>query len=117
MIANTETMSIFNMGDIVEKKSGSYWEGEIVGFYSTLQTPIGICVQLPTRNGNGPVQLYPEDAFKIKSNKPDTALELLKLVKTEGRLPPGRIRSRYITIPGSLWSRISMFIGTGSPKD
>lgn len=53
-------------GQKVRKKSGSYWEGEVVGHYSTKQTPRGVCVQLPTPEENGPVQLYPESAFEIK---------------------------------------------------
>ena len=52
----------FRMGDRVRKHSGSWWEGRIVGFYTTAQTPVGYCVQLDTVP-NGPVQIYPEAAL------------------------------------------------------
>ncbi len=55
----------FNWFDNVQKTSGSYWEGKVVGFYSTEQTKIGYCIQLPTKNNNGPVQIYPESALEL----------------------------------------------------
>ncbi len=54
----------FAVGDRVRKRSGSWWEGRIVGFYSTEQTPIGYNVQLDTVL-NGPVQIYPETALTL----------------------------------------------------
>lgn len=53
----------FAKGDMVRKKSGSWWEGRVVGTYSTAQTPKGYCVQLIVQNG--PVQIYPESALEI----------------------------------------------------
>lgn len=50
------------LGLLVRKKSGSWWEGRVVGFYSTEQTPIGYAVQLD--KPNGPVQIYPEGALE-----------------------------------------------------
>lgn len=59
---NTEGWK-FKEGDIVRKKSGSWWEGRVVGFYSTEQTARGYCVQL-NRVSFGPVQIYPESALE-----------------------------------------------------
>lgn len=56
-------MQFFKIGDMVRKKSGSWWEGRIVGFYSTKQTPDGVCVQLD--KPNGPVQIYPSIALEL----------------------------------------------------
>ena len=58
----------FVFGNKVEKKSGSWWEGNIVGWYSTEQTPVGYAVQLSSKL-NGPVQIYPESALKIYEQK------------------------------------------------
>jgi hypothetical protein len=52
------------VGTKVRKHSGSWWEGEVVGFYSTAQTPHGYAVQLQEPGGNGPVQIYPEGALR-----------------------------------------------------
>lgn len=52
----------FQPGDRVRKHSGSWWEGRVVGYYSTKQTPRGYCVQLDVPNG--PVQIYPEAALE-----------------------------------------------------
>lgn len=52
----------FAEGDLVRKKSGSWWEGRIVGTYSTAQTPRGYAVQLD--KPFGPVQIYPESALE-----------------------------------------------------
>ncbi|WP_430439041.1 hypothetical protein [Shinella sp.] len=54
----------FAIGDRVRKHSGSWWEGRVVGFYSTEQTPSGYCVQLDMVP-NGPVQIYPEAALEL----------------------------------------------------
>ena len=35
----------FKLGDLVQKKSGASWHGNIVGFYSTALTPRGYCVE------------------------------------------------------------------------
>lgn len=52
----------FAFGQMVRKKSGSWWEGRVVGFYSTEQTPYGYAVQLD--KPNGPVQIYPGSALE-----------------------------------------------------
>ncbi|NTB01583.1 hypothetical protein [Agrobacterium tumefaciens] len=52
----------FAEGNLVRKKSGSWWEGRVVGTYSTEQTPRGYAVQLD--KPFGPVQIYPESALE-----------------------------------------------------
>ncbi|WP_019567310.1 hypothetical protein [Agrobacterium sp. 10MFCol1.1] len=52
----------FDEGDLVRKKSGSWWEGRVVGTYTTEQTPRGYAVQLD--KPFGPVQIYPESALE-----------------------------------------------------
>ena len=54
----------FAFGDRVRKHSGSWWEGRIVGFYSTKQTPIGYDIQMDMVP-NGPTQIYPEAALEL----------------------------------------------------
>lgn len=54
----------FRFGDKVYKPKGSWWEGYVVGFYSTVKTPRGYAVQLDL--SNGPVQIYPEDALEFQ---------------------------------------------------
>lgn len=57
----------FPMGTKVKKKSGSWWQGVVVGFYSTEQTPNGYCVQLAIwgiKMPGMPVQIYPEAALQ-----------------------------------------------------
>lgn len=60
----------FAEGDLVRKKSGSWWEGRVVGTYSTTQTPRGYAVQLD--KPFGPVQIYPESALEsaLQSEEP-----------------------------------------------
>jgi LmbE family N-acetylglucosaminyl deacetylase len=53
----------FREGDMVGKKSGSWWEGKIVGWYSTRDTPRGYAIQAQVSGGNGPVQIFPETAI------------------------------------------------------
>lgn len=55
--------SAFKIRQHVFKPSGSWWQGFVVGHYSTQQTPDGICVQLAMTNG--PVQIYPASALKL----------------------------------------------------
>jgi hypothetical protein len=53
----------FKRGDYVHKKSGAFWEGDVVGEYSTDQTVDGVAVRLfgwP----DGPVQIYPAAALE-----------------------------------------------------
>lgn len=54
----------WGIGACLRKHSGSWWEGEVVGFYSTVQTPRGYAVQQPVPGGNGPVQIFPEAAYE-----------------------------------------------------
>lgn len=57
------TTGAFAIGDRVRKISGSSWHGRIVGFYSTVLTPIGYCVESDREPGS--VQLYPEKALEL----------------------------------------------------
>lgn len=52
----------FAKGDFVRKKSGTWWEGRVVGTYTTDQNPRGYAVQLD--RPFGPVQIYPESALE-----------------------------------------------------
>jgi Lar family restriction alleviation protein len=54
-------MPKFALRDRVSKKSGSSWNGHVVGFYSTELTPIGYCVESEREPGS--VQIYPEAAL------------------------------------------------------
>lgn len=56
----------FGMGDRVTKSRGSWWTGNVVGFYSTAQTPEGYAVESETERGS--VQIYPVQALE-KSEK------------------------------------------------
>lgn len=60
--ALTPTGKIFKLGDLVRKKTGSEWEGKVVGFYSTKLTPEGYCVESSTHAGS--VQIYPGKALE-----------------------------------------------------
>lgn len=50
------------MGTAVEKVKGSEWSGRICGFYSTLLTPVGYCVESAAHRGS--VQIYPGPALR-----------------------------------------------------
>lgn len=52
----------FVLGDLVRKKSGGWWHGRVVGFYSTELTPVGYCVESYYERGS--VQIYPEKALE-----------------------------------------------------
>lgn len=41
----------------LRKKSGSSWQGHVVGFYSTELTPEGYCIESERESGS--VQIYP----------------------------------------------------------
>jgi hypothetical protein len=41
----SEQQGKFRMGDLVKKSTGSEWEGRVVGWYSTEQTPEGYAVE------------------------------------------------------------------------
>jgi len=53
----------FPLGARVRKKSGSQWQGRVVGYYSASRTKNGIAVESEREIGN--VQVYPAEAFEI----------------------------------------------------
>jgi dihydrofolate reductase (trimethoprim resistance protein) len=57
-----ETHKTYDLGDCVKKKSGSEWEGKVVGFYSTKLTPEGYAVESMAHEGS--VQIYPVNALE-----------------------------------------------------
>lgn len=61
-------MTTFKRGDYVRKISGAFWEGVVVGEYSTKQTEDGVCVQLHGRD-DGPVQIYPAVALMLAEKR------------------------------------------------
>ena len=61
----------YRVGDRVRKHSGSWWEGKVVGTYSTRQTPEGYNVQMDMVP-DGPVQIYPEAALEPAPHWPRT---------------------------------------------
>lgn len=75
----------FADGDLVRKKSGSWWEGFVVGTYSTMQTPRGYAVQLA--HEFGPVQIYPESALELVLAKMSEAelVDALSALQSEER--------------------------------
>jgi ribosomal protein S18 acetylase RimI-like enzyme len=52
----------FTLGERVRKKSGSAWQGQIVGWYSTQLTPEGYAVESEAHLGS--VQIYPVAALE-----------------------------------------------------
>lgn len=57
-----EGEGVFAIGDMVKKKSGSQWHGQIVGFYTTHFNTFGCCVESAFEKGS--VQLYPDSALE-----------------------------------------------------
>ena len=55
----------FKRGDHVRKRSGSEWQGHVVGEYSTKLTPEGYAVESDTHAGS--VQIYPAAALELVS--------------------------------------------------
>jgi hypothetical protein len=53
----------WRLGDRLRKKSGSSWQGRVVGFYSTDLTPVGYCVESEREPGS--VQIYAETALEL----------------------------------------------------
>jgi len=53
----------FAFGSHVRKKSGSEWQGYIVGWYSTGLTKTGYAVESESHLGS--VQIYPENALEL----------------------------------------------------
>ena len=52
----------FKRGDVVRKRSGSQWQGRVVGEYSTPLTPEGYAVESDSHAGS--VQIYPVGALE-----------------------------------------------------
>lgn len=52
----------WGLGTRVRKKSGSSWQGRVVGYYSTSLTPQGVCVESEREPGS--VQIYPVRALE-----------------------------------------------------
>jgi len=61
-VAQTIDKPRYKLGDFVQKKRGSSWRGVVVGFYSTVYTPIGYCVDSAFEPGS--VQVWPEAALE-----------------------------------------------------
>lgn len=61
-IAQTAPQGKFRMGDLVKKSTGSEWEGRVVGWYSTEQTPEGYAVESSAHRNS--VQIYPAKALE-----------------------------------------------------
>lgn len=59
---NRSPASIYKIGDRVRKKSGSEWQGLVVGHYSTKLTPDGVAVESESHSGS--VQIYPVAALE-----------------------------------------------------
>lgn len=53
----------FRLGNRVCKKSGSRWQGLVVGWYSTKLTPEGYAVESEFHPGS--VQIYPASALEL----------------------------------------------------
>lgn len=53
----------FKLGDRVQKISGSEWDGRVAGFYSTVLTPRGYCIESAFHRNS--VQNYPEKALEL----------------------------------------------------
>lgn len=51
----------YQLGDAVFKRSGSVWEGIVVGFYTSSLTERGYAVESHYHAGS--VQIYPESAL------------------------------------------------------
>lgn len=56
-------MKTYTLGDRVRKKSGSEWQGRVVGWYSTKLTPEGYAVESESHEGS--VQIYPVGALEL----------------------------------------------------
>lgn len=57
-----QPFSKFKLDQHVRKKSGSEWQGYVVGWYSTELTPEGYAVESETHKGS--VQIYPAQALE-----------------------------------------------------
>lgn len=59
----------FGIGRRLRKKSGSEWQGRVVGFYSTEFTPEGYAIESEVHRHS--VQIYPVGALEVV---PDEAI-------------------------------------------
>lgn len=50
------------IGTRLRKKSGSSWQGRVVGYYSTSLTPVGYAIESEREPGS--VQIYPAGALE-----------------------------------------------------
>ena len=50
-------------GTYMQKKHGSLWRGKIVGYYSTVNTPLGYAIESFFEPGS--VQIYPAQALEL----------------------------------------------------
>lgn len=53
----------YTLGTRMRKKSGSSWQGKVVGYYSTELTPEGYCIESEREPGS--VQIYPASALEV----------------------------------------------------
>lgn len=53
----------YALGTRMRKKSGSSWQGKVVGYYSTELTPEGYCIESEREPGS--VQIYPVTALEV----------------------------------------------------
>jgi dihydrofolate reductase (trimethoprim resistance protein) len=51
------------VGTRMRKRSGSSWQGKVVGYYSTTLTPVGYCIESEREPGS--VQIYPSQALEL----------------------------------------------------
>jgi len=56
-------LATFPMGTRVRKKTGSSWQGRVVGYYSSSLTTLGLCVESEREPGS--VQIYPLKALEV----------------------------------------------------
>ena len=55
-------LGTWEMGTRLRKKSGSSWQGPVVGYYSTELTDVGYCIESEREPGS--VQIYPASALE-----------------------------------------------------
>lgn len=56
-------LGAFVIGTRLRKKSGSSWQGRVVGYYSTSLTHVGYCIESEREPGS--VQIYPASALEV----------------------------------------------------
>ena len=55
-------LGTWEIGTRLRKKSGSSWQGPVVGYYSTELTDVGFCIESEREPGS--VQIYPASALE-----------------------------------------------------